>query len=109
MSKFITSIPVDVEAIKAILPDRSYVHGATFNPQEGRVELVWEHDDYRTPYTFPVELPLSVLEMHGVDGLPDGIKFVRPGVPTPQQVSLDKPVAKVRKSKATTNAKTSIP
>lgn len=56
MSKFFTAIPVDVEAVKALLPKGTYVHGAFYRPKDGRVEVVWECDDLHTGRDFAVQL-----------------------------------------------------
>lgn len=53
MSKFQTSIPVDLATIKNALPPRSFVNDVVFDGE--RVIVNWENDDYQTPYTFPVE------------------------------------------------------
>lgn len=53
MSKFKTSIPVEIKAVLDALPPRSFVNGVSL---EGETVVVqWENDDYRTPYTYPVE------------------------------------------------------
>jgi hypothetical protein len=53
MSKFKTSIPVDVATIKEQLPERSFVNSVTFSGEA--VVIEWENDNFKTPYTFPVE------------------------------------------------------
>lgn len=92
MSKFITCVSVDVAGLKASLPKNSYVHGCTFNPDANRVELLWEHDNYRTKYLFPVEFPPEALK--GEVQVPEGIIEVVPTV-APQIVDR-KPVRRVK-------------
>jgi hypothetical protein len=65
MSKFKTSIPVDLAAIKNALPPRSFVSGVHFDGE--RVTLEWENDDYKTPYTVPVE-------WSDLNSIPAGVK-----------------------------------
>ena len=64
MSKFVTSIPVDVAAVKALLPPNSFLHGVTFNAETSSVDVTWENDAHKTPYTFPV--PMSVPALQGL-------------------------------------------
>ncbi len=75
MSKFKTCIPVDVDAIKALLPSNSFIHGVTWNPEASQVELQWENDRLKTPYTFSVDFPIESLKakqvVAGVTVLPD--------------------------------------
>ncbi len=73
MSKFITCIPVDVAAVIAALPPKSYVHSVELTPklvntgQPGvfntkfEVEVIWDNDDLKTAYTFPLPYPLEKL------------------------------------------------
>lgn len=72
MSKFKTSIPVDVEAIKNGLPARSFVHGVAFDGQSVTVE--WENDHFKTPYTFSVDWP-------DLNKVPAGVRDITPGAP----------------------------
>jgi hypothetical protein len=67
MSKFKTHISVDLDTIKQNLPPRSFVNGIRFDGE--RVIVEWENDDFRTPYTTPMEwqdlakIPAGVLDM----------------------------------------------
>lgn len=62
MSRFKTSIPVDVAAVIKLLPARSYVEAVTLSADRASVELVWGCDDLVTPYTFPVECSVADLQ-----------------------------------------------
>src|SRR5579862_5521555 len=53
MSKFQTTITVDLKAVLDQLPERSFVNGILFDGEN--VIVHWENDDYTTPYTFPLE------------------------------------------------------
>jgi len=80
MSKFKTSIPVDVESIKKLLPEGAYLHGVEWDKQQSDVNILWEHDKFVTPHDFATEFPRANLEQ---EKLPDGVKFYRP--PKPKQ------------------------
>ncbi len=58
MSKFITSIPIDVESIKGKLPKGCFIHSISWNAEKSKLEITWEHHKLVTPYTFPVEFPV---------------------------------------------------
>jgi hypothetical protein len=91
MSKFITPIAVDLGGIKSLLPKNCHVHGATFNTDQSRVELHWEHDLYRTCYTFPLEFTVEQLKAGEVpSGVRRGAPPYPPPVITPKQVTIDK-------------------
>jgi hypothetical protein len=55
MSKFKTTIPVDVAGLIQILPKGSSIGPVTLRKDNSAVDVEWEHDDYVTPYTFAVE------------------------------------------------------
>lgn len=61
MSKFKTAIPVDVEAVKQLLPAGSFIHGVEWNKDNSSVELTWEHDQFRTKYSFAVDRTIDQL------------------------------------------------
>ena len=71
MSKFVTSIPVDVDIVIASLPERSFVHSVTLlRPPAGgptSIEIVWDNDALKTAYTFPLPYPLEKLLGKTVD------------------------------------------
>lgn len=81
MSKFVTSIGVDVEGLLAQLPKTAYVHGVTYNPQLTRVEVTWEDDSLMSRYTFPVEFTLAQLS---AAEMPDGVRDLSGGAATVQ-------------------------
>jgi len=59
MSEFKTKIPVDLKALVAKLPPRSYVSTVKLAEDRQGVELVWGCDDLKTGFTFPVDCPLD--------------------------------------------------
>jgi len=59
MSEFKTKIPVDLKALVAKLPPRSYVSTVKLAEDRQSVELVWGCDDFKTGFTFPVDCPLD--------------------------------------------------
>jgi hypothetical protein len=90
MSRFKTCIPVNVGAVLKLLPPHSFVHGHKFNPETNQVEIEWEHDQLKTPYTFAMEFPVASLETKQI---PRGVQVLNGGT-TPQkavEVSREKP------------------
>lgn len=79
MSRFKTIIPVPVAEVKAALPGNAYFHGIKLNDAKDAVVIEWEHDDFKTGYTFAVDFPLATLQARGV---PDGVKFSGKPAPT---------------------------
>ena len=61
MSKFKTSIPVDIKRVTDALPLSSYLEGVQFNRESSTVEVLWENDRLRTPFTFASEWPAEKL------------------------------------------------
>jgi hypothetical protein len=89
MSKHKTSVPVNVASVIAALPKNSYVHSAELNEARDGVDIVWENDAIKTPYTFPVEYPL--------DKLRPAITGIGVLIETEEKISVDK-TAKNRRS-----------
>ena len=79
MSKFITPLPIDLAGVVNALPKGSYLHAVRLNPVTSVVEIEWEHDGFRTPWTFPSEFPLADLLARRSPGT---VRIV-PRVPTP--------------------------
>ena len=75
MSRFKTTILVDVEAVKASLPKNAFIHGIRFVETPPSVELEWEHDDLKTPYTFSMEFSAADLQ---AKKLPADVKYTAP-------------------------------
>ncbi len=73
MSKFKTSIPVDVKGVMALLPKGVHVHKTLFNAEAQTVEIEWDHDAFRTPVTFAVEFPAENIR---TGKLPTGVTAV---------------------------------
>lgn len=96
MSKFITSISVDLPSVVKALPAGSYLHAVRLNPVTSVVEVEWEHDAFKTPWTFCTEFPLGDLLGKRT---PKGISLVR-RVPTPEQKVIGVKAGPVRKSRA---------
>jgi hypothetical protein len=52
MSKFITTIPVDLDSVLKLLPSGAFLERVSFN---GRgVDVVWDHRPFHTGLDFPV-------------------------------------------------------
>lgn len=62
MSKFKTTIPVDVEAVRRLLPPGSYVDDVVFDDAGEQVELHWQHDAFKTPFDHAVEFSVDRLQ-----------------------------------------------
>jgi len=96
MSKFITTLPVDLAGVVKSLPAGSYLHAVRLNPVTSVVEIEWEHDAFRTPWTFGADFPLADLQGRKV---PKHVTVVR-RVPTPETKTVGAAAAPVRKSRA---------
>jgi len=74
MSQFKTVIAVPVASVLAKLPPGSFVdphNGVRFDAESKSVVVQWEHDDYRTPYSIPVEFSEAHLD---AGTCPDGVR-----------------------------------
>ena len=100
MSKFKTSIPVDVSQITNLLPARASVLEIRFEGSAITVE--WDDDDLVTPYMYALDFTVEQLQWVNLNGslaeLPEHTKF-RPGsvhtnvpevkpAPTPEEKEL---------------------
>jgi hypothetical protein len=72
MSKFSTTIPVDIASIIAKLPQDNFIHSVSLNADNSGVEIVWESSKFVTPVTFPTEFPVKDIEKKV---LPKGVKI----------------------------------
>jgi hypothetical protein len=125
MSRFHTPIPVDLEAIKKLLPQRGvHVHGVVVTQakdhKDVKVVIDWECSELRTGFTFPVEFSVADLQ---AKKLPKGVTFltdkapvakapaakVQQTAPTPQQKPATAPAPKVKTPKAKAAAKAPAP
>ena len=81
MSLFQTKIPVDVQGIVAALPKNHFLHGVSFDKATNEVIVTWEHDNFWSGLTIPVDFPpANVLKKT----LPKGVKKGgRPQTPAP--------------------------
>lgn len=63
MSDFVTSIPVDIETTKKLLPPGAEIDpNLKWNPERQQLELTWRHRNLLTPYTFPLDYPIEMLK-----------------------------------------------
>lgn len=76
MSKFITRIPVDIEAVKKLLPPGAYFHGVQAGLGFESIDLVWEHDQLKTPWDYAIDYPSTML---GGNAVPKGVMDLREG------------------------------
>lgn len=72
MSKFLTSITVDVESVRKLLPAKAFQGEIRFNPALSTIEILWEDDNLVTPFTFATEFPLEALKERKI---PAGVKL----------------------------------
>lgn len=91
MSNFVTVIPVDVEAVRKLLPAGSHVESAEWNGTA--VELKWSHHKIETAFTFHLEFPMEHLK---AQRLPEGAHERKerprpaPGVMTPGKPGVER-------------------
>jgi len=71
MSKYTTHMPVDVKEVIELLPKGSTVLSVSFNPEENKIIIFWDNDNFVTPFSVPLEFPIGNL----LDGnLPDSVR-----------------------------------
>lgn len=75
MSKFKSVIPVDVLAVKDLLPEGHHLNRIVYDPGQSRVEVHWEHDKFRTKFDFEIEFPIENLKELTV---PEGVTVLQP-------------------------------
>lgn len=78
MSKFITSIPVDLSALRAAIPAGSWIGKAKLDESGSQITLEWEHDRYNHALSIAVPFHMETLMAFGV---PDGVTDRRPTPP----------------------------
>ena len=61
MSKFLTKIPVDIDAVTGLFPAKSTVIEAKLSEDGKHVEIEWENDWRISPFTFSVEWSVAQL------------------------------------------------
>jgi hypothetical protein len=75
MSKFTTTIPVPVDAVLKMLPPNSFVNTVRIGEDKASLVVEWEQDEWRTPYTVPVEVSAKALANE--EPLPETVKCKR--------------------------------
>ncbi len=63
MSKFHTSIPIDIDAAFAKLPVGSRVVNYSLDQASRQLAVEWENDKLLTPYNVPIPFPLEDLRI----------------------------------------------
>lgn len=85
MSKFTTTLPTDTQAVLEMLPKGSFVHEIKLSESKRAIEIVWDTEELKTPYTFPVPYPLDNLSS---GELPANVKKKEaPKVATPEPIA----------------------
>jgi hypothetical protein len=96
MSTFRTPLPVDVAAVKALLPEQSHVEDITLDTTQDppAVVLQWSNHRLKTPYSVPHDFPIANLKA-GPSQLPENVTIVEwpPKPKTPPEAAA-KPEAK---------------
>lgn len=61
-ANFFTPVPVDLAAIKNLLPPDAYVDPVLkWNKEANRVEVHWSSNQFKSPYSFPHEFTVDML------------------------------------------------
>ncbi len=62
-ANFFTPVPVDLAAIKKLLPPDAYVDPVPkWNKEANRVEVHWSSSEFHSPYSFPHEFTTDMLK-----------------------------------------------
>lgn len=88
MSKFKTTIPVDVAAVKKLLPAGAFFDGVSFDDETNSVEVRWQHDPFKTPFDHAIEFPIEHLQAGEVPSFVKAEKRV-PAVASPVEPSAE--------------------
>lgn len=84
MSKFLTTLSIDVQAVLEMLPAGSSIQDVRLTETKRAVEILWDNDNLRTPYTVPIPFPLENLN----GDLPKNVTKREPvKIPEPQPVT----------------------
>lgn len=62
MSNFKTTIPVDIQSVKNLLPPDSDVESVRWNEEHKEVELLWHNRRLITPYSFYQDFTIDQLK-----------------------------------------------
>ena len=73
MSLYTTPIDVGLDAVKAKLPPRAFVHSVKLSEDHRTVLLTWDCDEWTTPYSVPVEISQAMLDQ--LEPLPSFLKL----------------------------------
>lgn len=94
MSTFRTPLPVDIDAVKAMLPKGASVEKIDWDPQLQILSMIWHHQRIATPYTFPVEFTIEQLESGKLPYKAQETEAPKlPGAPTRERPMGDDPEA----------------
>ncbi len=72
MSNFSTSLPVDLDRFKSLLPPGSTVEHLELDEANGCLKIIWRNPGLQTPYSWPWPWNLGLLEQKAV---PDGVAW----------------------------------
>lgn len=75
MSSFKTSLKLDPRQVIRELPSGASVEGVEWKPDTQELEIVWNHHELVTPFTFALDYPLSMLQ---AKELPKDTRWKRP-------------------------------
>lgn len=75
MSPFVTSLPVEVDRLKQLLPKGSHIEEISFDKTTQELQMRWSNPQLVTPYTFP--LPFSADQLEKKE-LPQGVTHRKP-------------------------------
>ena len=79
MSRFITTIPIDVDRVIKLLPKRSDVESVEFKPETSSIAIHWSNENAETGLLIPIEWKLAFLDLpKGKQLLPSRVKWTPP-------------------------------
>jgi hypothetical protein len=62
VSAFRTVLPVDLDAVKRLLPKDHTVEKVVFDQAASQIVVIWQTSAIETPYTFPLDFTMPDLE-----------------------------------------------
>lgn len=97
MSKFTTTVPTGFNDVLTTLPKGSFFTATRLSDDRKSLIIEWENDDWKTPFTVPVEVAQEALigkqPLPATVKVPEGFKKVQNGevAPKPPRKAHQKP------------------
>lgn len=89
MSLFKTAIPLDLEAIRKLLPKDHSIEAVRFDGANNQVEVFWHCGSLNTPFTYATDFPVEDLKAKKLPAKTEFVERNRPPVQSAPQPKSD--------------------